>query len=204
MHEVHLKLLQALRFKGRAAQDMLASATGLSMDEAARHLAELTANGYCQEASNRYRLTPAGREQLDRLLQSERQGLDAALLSVRYESFVPFNDEYKRLIHAWQVREGIPNDHKDANYDANVISRIDALHQRFAPLLDTIVGNAPRLAPYPGRFANALTKVKAGDTSWLAKPLVDSHHTVWFELHEDLIGLAGHTRMAEAQAGRAD
>jgi pyruvate,orthophosphate dikinase len=33
--------------------------------------------------------------------------------------------------------------------------------------------------------------------------LLDSYHTVWFELHEDLIRLAGRTREAEATAGRA-
>jgi pyruvate,orthophosphate dikinase len=32
---------------------------------------------------------------------------------------------------------------------------------------------------------------------------VDSYHGIWFELHEDLIGLAGRTRAAEVEAGRA-
>jgi VIT1/CCC1 family predicted Fe2+/Mn2+ transporter len=45
---------------------------------------------------------------------------------------------------------------------------------------------------------------EAGDSAWLLKPLIDSYHTVWFELHEDLIGLAGHTREAEAASGRAE
>jgi hypothetical protein len=34
--------------------------------------------------------------------------------------------------------------------------------------------------------------------------MIDSFHTVWFELHEDLIGLLGRTRAEEAAAGRAD
>jgi hypothetical protein len=33
--------------------------------------------------------------------------------------------------------------------------------------------------------------------SWLTRPMVDSYHTVWFELHEELIGMAGRTRSAE-------
>jgi pyruvate,orthophosphate dikinase len=32
---------------------------------------------------------------------------------------------------------------------------------------------------------------------------VDSYHGIWFELHEDLIQLAGRTRAAEVEAGRA-
>jgi hypothetical protein len=37
----------------------------------------------------------------------------------------------------------------------------------------------------------------------VASPRVDSYHSVWFELHEDLIRLAGRTRSAETAAGRA-
>ncbi|HEV3054876.1 MAG TPA: hypothetical protein VGX45_09500, partial [Solirubrobacteraceae bacterium] len=59
-------------------------------------------------------------------------------------------------------------------------------------------------SPYAGRFADALQKVQAGDTSWLLKPLIDSYHTVWFEFHEELIGLAGLSREAEAASGRAE
>jgi pyruvate,orthophosphate dikinase len=37
----------------------------------------------------------------------------------------------------------------------------------------------------------------------MAAPLIDSYHTVWFELHEDLIFLANTTRAEEAAQGRA-
>jgi pyruvate,orthophosphate dikinase len=33
--------------------------------------------------------------------------------------------------------------------------------------------------------------------------MVDSYHTVWFELHEELIGMAGRTRATEAESGSA-
>jgi len=69
---------------------------------------------------------------------------------------------------------------------------------------DRFVGLAPRLAPYPERFGSALARVRAGEHTWLARPMIDSYHTVWFELHEDLIGLAGLTRAGEAAAGRAE
>jgi hypothetical protein len=45
--------------------------------------------------------------------------------------------------------------------------------------------------------------VKAGDSSWLTRPLVDSYHTVWFEWHEELIGAAGLTREEAARSGDA-
>jgi hypothetical protein len=48
-----------------------------------------------------------------------------------------------------------------------------------------------------------LDKVKSGDTTWLARPIIDSYHTVWFELHEELIAASGLTREEEARAGHA-
>jgi len=42
-----------------------------------------------------------------------------------------------------------------------------------------------------------------GDGRYVASPRVDSYHGIWFELHEDLIQLAGRTRADEVAAGRA-
>jgi hypothetical protein len=49
----------------------------------------------------------------------------------------------------------------------------------------------------------ALDKVKAGENSWLTRPLIDSYHTVWFELHEELILSVGLTREQAAKSGDA-
>ena len=61
---------------------------------------------------------------------------------------------------------------------------------------------APRLSRYLDRFAAALAAVQAGDESMVASPLKDSYHTVWFEMHEELILLSGRNRADEAAAGR--
>ncbi len=58
--------------------------------------------------------------------------------------------------------------------------------------------------PTPAKLSAALEKIRAGDTSWFTRPLVDSYHTVWFELHEELIGAAGLTRDDEARSGDAE
>jgi hypothetical protein len=36
---------------------------------------------------------------------------------------------------------------------------------------------------------------------WLARPLIDSYHTVWFELHEELILATGRTRGTDDAQG---
>jgi pyruvate,orthophosphate dikinase len=56
---------------------------------------------------------------------------------------------------------------------------------------------------YRQRLLRAAERVADGDTNYLASPRIDSFHNVWFELHEDLIRLAGRTREDEAAAGRA-
>ena len=61
----------------------------------------------------------------------------------------------------------------------------------------------PRLASYARRLDTAAAAAAAGDGLYIASPRVDSYHGVWFELHEDLIRLAGKTREQEVAAGRA-
>jgi pyruvate,orthophosphate dikinase len=40
-------------------------------------------------------------------------------------------------------------------------------------------------------------RVEAGERDWFTKPLIDSYHTVWFELHEDLLSTLGKERASE-------
>jgi pyruvate,orthophosphate dikinase len=61
----------------------------------------------------------------------------------------------------------------------------------------------PRLATYRSRLRQAADLAIAGDGRYVASPRVDSYHGIWFELHEELIQLAGRTREEEAAAGRA-
>ena len=202
---IEIRVLQALRLKGRAKADMIASAAGLSEAEAAPVLAAAQAAGHAEEAKDRFKLTPDGRAHLQGMIARERSGVDQDALSAAYHEFDTHNSAFKQLVTDWQLKDGgTPNDHTDADYDAKIVARLGELHTGFAPLVDRIVGLAPRLAHYPPRFADALAKVNAGDHAWLARPLIDSYHTVWFELHEDLIGLLGLSRAEEAAAGRAE
>lgn len=199
-----LRLLQALRLKGRVEMEPLAAASGLSEADCAAIIGELTEQGLAEEARGRLKLTATGREQLAGELASEREGVDQGALTQQYHAFDEHNSALKSLMTRWQLKdESTPNDHTDAAYDQAIVADLAKLDADFQPLLQHMVQTAPRLAHYPDRFSGALQKVKDGDHSWFARPLADSYHTVWFELHEDLIGLAGLTRADEAAAGRA-
>ena len=97
----------------------------------------------------------------------------------------------------------VRNDHTDAAYDKSVLEGFDPIHRDISDLIGTIATSAPRIGSYKQRLDLALGKIRSGDLRYIAAPDRDSYHTVWFELHQDLIGLAGTTRQKEAAAGRA-
>jgi pyruvate, orthophosphate dikinase len=113
-----------------------------------------------------------------------------------------FDAELKQIMTAWQLKgDGAPNDHRDADYDRAVLRRLLDLHKRVSTLTQRLAPLSPRLAAYGARLARAAGRIAAGDHGYVAKVIADSYHTVWFELHEDLMALAGLTRRAEALAG---
>jgi hypothetical protein len=131
------------------------------------------------------------------LLTCEREQVDAPAILAAYGQFRSLNGEFKELITDWQLRGGQPNPHDDADYDAAVLARLDEVHHRVSPIVDAATAELPRLGHYAAKLQTALDRVRAGETMWLSRPLIDSYHTVWFELHEELILATGQTREAE-------
>lgn len=197
-----LPLLQAIRLKGRVRPADLA--TTLDEDEIAvdATLKEFAVTGLVIEGKAA-RLSPEGKVRLAELLSEERRGIDSAAFTQTYDQFRGVNRDFKTLVAQWQLKDGEPNDHSDADYDAAVLARLDCVHEVVRPVLDAAARQLPRLGAYADKLSAALEKIRAGDTTWFTRPVVDSYHTVWFELHEELIGAAGLTREDEASAGHA-
>lgn len=200
-----LRLLRTLQLKGRVLAVDIPAATGLPQPRCAELIEQFITNGLVEEVRGRHKVTTQGRDHLTGQLAAEQEEIDSDQIAALYAEFDSFNGELKSLMTRWQLKDpDTPNDHSDPDYDQAIIDDLATLNARFRDLLDRIVAAAPRLEHYPARFANAIDRVNAGDHSWFAKPLADSYHTVWFELHEDLIGLAGLSRTEEAAAGRAE
>lgn len=198
-----LEVLQALRLKGRVSEGDLASTVGIDPAELEGAVEQLTAAGLVA-TGKMLKLTPEGRERLAELLAAERSSIEASSVSASYAEFRSVNGDFKALISDWQLKDGQPNDHTDAAYDAAVLSRLDGVHDNVMPIIAAVAGQLPRLSSYGDKLAAALARIKAGELPWLTRPIIDSYHTVWFELHEELIGAAGLTREQEASAGHAD
>ena len=197
-----LKVLQAIRLKGRVTPDDLAATLNENPGRVAATIAELTAAGFLVEAKM-LRISPHGRERLNTLLAEERSGIDTAAITAAYHDFRGVNTDFKALVRDWQLKDGEPNTHVDADYDAAVLHRLNGIHKLVVPIVAAATVQVPRLSAYGDKLAAALEKVKAGETIWLTRAVIDSYHTVWFELHEELILAAGLTRDAEAKAGHA-
>jgi len=199
--------LRTLAVKGFADAESAAAALLCSPEEAGALLAKLVAERLAESAAGSLRLTGAGEALAQEVLAEDSRALRAERAGAALEDFQALDRRLKETVTAWQMREiggtQALNDHSDFEYDARVLSRLAALHADAAAWLGPLASGLPRLARYGERLRCAAAAVKAGDPRYLASPRVDSYHSVWFELHEDLIRLAGRTRASEAAAGRA-
>jgi len=199
-----LALLQLARVKGLLSADSAGIALGMDVETMKREFERFRAAGWLDSTARGWRLTPVGRKIVAQMLEDERPTLDAETLKTLYREFCKANVELKATMTAWQLRaDGTPNDHTNEEYDRAIGIRLGSLHAGAEPLFEQLTLAVPRLAHYRRRLAGALEKIARGDKAYVARPIIDSYHTVWFELHEDLMAVNGLTRAAEAQAGRA-
>lgn len=204
MRETEILLLQAVRLKGRMMPGSVGDCTEIPDAEAEVELDRLLEAGHLERVGSAFKLTDAGRDRLAEVLAAERETLDQGRLATLYDAFCDVNGEVKEVVTAWQMKdEQTPNDHQDEDYDAGVARRLLDLHDRVRPIVGDVATAVPRLGAYARRLQAAADGVEDGDRRFIASPLLDSYHTVWFELHEELIGALGRTRLEEAAAGRA-
>lgn len=139
--------------------------------------------------------TPDGTAAAAALLRLEPGGALERDLDQLFDGFLPVNRRLRDVCSAWQTRpDGTPNDHSDGGYDDTVRDRLDEVHSAIGPVLRRMAAIEPRLAGYRPRLQEALDKFDDGESAWLASPLMDSYHTVWMQLHQELILMLGLTR----------
>jgi DNA-binding MarR family transcriptional regulator len=198
-----LTVLQAVRLKGRVSPADIAATLNQDPADIASTLAELVESGLVVEGKSTLRITADGRERLAALLAEERSDVRQDVLAADYAEFLAVNRDFKALVTDWQLKDGQPNAHDDAEYDGAVLARLDDVHERVTPVIEAVARQLPRLVSYADKLAVAQARVKEGDMAWLTRPIIDSYHTVWFELHEELIAASGLSRQEEAEAGHA-
>lgn len=203
-----LRVIHALRLKSFADTDVVAEAAQVAEVEAKSvldGLAESELVRYREGRMTGWMLLPPGRAHGEVLLA---QALDGAgkreELDAVYRRFLEHNQPFLGLCTDWQVRmidgEQVPNDHADADYDAEMIARLAATDAAMQPICADLAAIFDRFGHYGPKFAEALAHLQSGDITWFTKPMIESYHTVWFELHEDLLASLGIERAKEGHA----
>ena len=202
-----LLALHAVRLKGMADDDAVAARFGLDPAVAGELLLDFQAFGWVTRVdfagTGGWTLTGAGVAENERQLTRELAVTDSREVIYRaYVAFLPQND---RLLHAstdWQLRPSTAdplaaNDHTDAEWDRRVLEALSVLSHALGAVCLTLSSRLARFAGYDDRFSTALERAKRGEHSWVNQPRADSCHTVWMELHEDLVATLGIQRGAE-------
>ena len=199
-----LLVLHGLRLKGFAEAGGLAEYVGLPADEVERQLGLAAENGFARHrggARSGWSLTPEGRKENERLVAVELDGAGRrSAVMASYRAFLGLNPAMLDVCTAWQVIDidaQVLNDHLDPAYDAAVVSRLTEIDTSVQPICAELGRLFDRFGTYGSRFSHALERVRAGHLEWFTKPTIESYHTVWFELHEDLLVTLGIDRTSE-------
>ncbi|MGR8949064.1 MAG: hypothetical protein ACU84Q_13535 [Gammaproteobacteria bacterium] len=158
-------------------------------------------NGFVTGANGKYAVTKVGGDWLagiyPKLFAEHRNESD---FSEAYDRFEIINRQLLALMTRWQTIEVggkmITNDHSDEEYDAKIIDELDNIHERITPILKTFAHYESRLAIYETLLETAYDLVLDGELDYMSGVRVPSYHTVWFEMHEDLLRLLGRVREA--------
>jgi len=197
-------ILHALRCVGVAGVERIATASGLSLDET---LARLHGHADRQLVSldpgpfGGWSLTGKGETTERKLIQDELLRTDARdFVTDCYERFLSINPNLLQISTDWQIRRfgtsQSMNDHSDADYDNKVLSRLIRIDYRAQPICGDLASRLLRFGLYADRLSIALDRSLAGESAYVSDNL-DSYHTVWFQLHEDLLTTLGISREEE-------
>ena len=204
------RVLHTLRCIGVASEDRVATAAGSTRHETAGRLRQLSDQGLVALAPGPFGgwgLTGEGRTAEQELL-----GLELDLTDARdhvrgcYQSFKELNPKLLQVCSDWQMRKlgqsNILNDHADADYDAKVLSRLMSIDDPAQRICNELADRLSRFGVYRLRLSSALERALSGDIAYVADSL-ESYHTVWFQLHEDLLVTLGISRDEERRATSA-
>jgi pyruvate,orthophosphate dikinase len=193
-------VLRSLAIKGSSTVAQLADALGGPPDLVGRLADDLVGRGLAEARDGACRLTAGGKRAAQALLDADRSVLGKDRCGDLLEAFRDLDRRMKEIVTAWQLREvggqRVLNDHSDEAWDQRALDDLAALQADTAAWLGSFTTVLARFERYRDRLRRALQLAVGGDYRYVASPRVDSFHGVWFELHEDLLRLAGRQREA--------
>jgi pyruvate,orthophosphate dikinase len=199
--------IHAVGIKGIVPAEAVAIALLSTPDVVRPLLDRLVDEGFVVAVAGAYRLTDAGRSRRAELVAAGQKALGAEGALAALDGFLALDQRVKGAVTDWQLRptggEPVLNDHSDPDYDGAVLARLAGLHAEAAAWILPLEMAWRRARRYRVRLDGAMERALDGDHRYIASARVDSYHGIWFELHEELILLAGRTRADEVAAARA-
>lgn len=200
-------VLHGPRVLGFAPTGRIAARYGLDAGDVEDHLLDFGARGWVGSTAfagtSGWFLTAAGRAEDERRMAAEldRAGARDAVAAA-HARFLPLNARFGRVCTDWQLRPTradplAANDHTDRRWDERVLRALGTLGRELTQVTDALAGCLRRFEGYDARYAGALAQVDHGQRHFVASPEVDSCHTVWIQLHEDLLATLGIPRGAD-------
>ncbi|MEV4901183.1 transcriptional regulator [Citricoccus sp. NPDC055426] len=197
-----LIVLHAVRLAGFADTAAVTERSVLDASTIERHLIELARGGLVDRMSfggtGGWILTDAGTGRVTALLAEERASAGAhAVLKSTAAGFEDLNGRLVRTLTQWQL--GTPTDRAELREDT--LAELTDLADSLESLLADLIIRLPRFARYPRQFTAAARKARAGQEEWVAGVGLLSCHTVWAELHQDLLSSLGRRRGHPGSSG---
>ena len=196
--DLHL-VMHGVAIKKHGTAAAIAGIINKPVDLVNEVLAQAVVGDRVIDTDGKFMLSPAGQM----IVASEYSRFCATLRGDQafvqaYDQFEVINTELKQLITDWQTMDvggkRVNNDHSDKAYDDKIIDRLGELHERFEPILDRMINSEARMKVFKDKLETALEKTEDGDIEWVSAANIESYHTVWFEMHEDLLRILGRVR----------
>ncbi|WP_227998562.1 hypothetical protein [Nocardia australiensis] len=196
--DADLQVLHSLRCVGHASVARVAAATGLPEPVVESELIAHAAGGNVTHTPGEFGgwgLTDAGRAlDAERITDELKNAAARTAVTDAYHRFLALNPELLDLCAAWQMRSvhGVmtTNDHTDPGYDARILERLTDFDHRAQVVCAQLSAAIARFGRYGLRLADALIRARSGALEYVATS-TSSYHTVWFQLHEDLLATLG-------------
>ena len=181
------EVLQAIRTRGFATVERISVSNGVPVDRVSAVVVAAEESGVVKQRSGQISgasLTPAGKARLVLLTGASVTPEQHAAIASAYDAFLAPNREFKALTTDWQL-------HQDA---AQTLPRLDSIHEEVVKVIEQATGAQARFGVYRPRLEKALESFRSGDADALARPMSESYHDIWMELHEDLLATLGRAR----------
>jgi hypothetical protein len=183
-----LLVLHALRCIGFAGAARVSEAAGLPEPDVESELIDLAVAGLVTHVKGEFGgwgLTGPGRAADAKRIAAELDASGARrAVTEAFDDFLFLNPLMLDLCTAWQMRPS------DGSHDSRMLDLLIGFDRRAEAVLDELSAVLLRFRRYRVRLTTALTLAKAGELHYVVDDLA-SYHTVWFQLHEDLLATLG-------------